>query len=139
MFSSVCARFPPQLPRLWGRWLNKYSRAVARCQARIFRKIRPPMTEKRKLPAFFRQKGSIRSKNDSATITLLLPAPRSRKKPAHKKTARKRAVCGKSTHEDQTFFPVHARFPPWLPPTGLVVKLMVTIYRICVKYKFRIV
>ena len=55
------------------------------------------------------------------------------------KTARKRAVCGKSTHEDQTFFPVHARFPPWLPPTGLVVKLMVTINRICVKYKFRII
>lgn len=64
---------------------------------------------------------------------------RPRKKPAHKKTARKRAVYGKSTHEDQTFFPVHARFPPWLPPTGLVVKFMVTIYRICVKYKFRII
>ena len=42
---------------------------------------------------------------------------RLRKKPAHKKTARKRAVGGKSTHEDQTFFPVHAH-QPWLPLTG---------------------
>ena len=29
-----------------------------------------------------------------------------------------RAVGEKSTHEDQTFFSVHARLPPWLPFLG---------------------
>lgn len=68
---------------------------------------------------FFGKRGASAQKMIVRPLHYCFPYHDPAKKTVHKKTARKkRAVRGKSTHEDQTFFPVHARFPPWLPPTG---------------------